>query len=269
MPFNPIPKKEYNFKKLNFMSLSPGKHLVRNLTEDPLVWDVHNIQKTYVRCLGPDCPICKANKDIIFRSPEHFRDDPAYCGKTQRMVIQVLDLTPVKICSKADCKHPVEKVGRGYPDVCPKCGQFIKATPVTPLNMVAVLNMGKRLYDQLVALDGIKDEETQERIGLTGFNITLTVNGTGTDRTIIAEETEPLDRTVYEVKPEDLFEIEKAIIQLPAQKMVDLKNGAKLGDIFNSMRTSAPKPDDAKPDSEEDESDEVSKELERLFKPEE
>jgi len=264
MPFNPIPKKEYNFKKLNFMSLSPGKHLVRVLTEDPLIWDVHNIQKTYVKCLGADCPICHNNKDIIFRSPESFRDDPAYCSKTQRMVIQVLDLTPVKFCTKEDCKNPVEKVGRTYPDACPKCGQFIKNVPITPMKKVAVVNMGKRLYDQLVALDGIKDEETHERIGLTGFNITLTVNGVGTDRTIIAEETEPLDRTTYEVLPEELFEIEKAIIQLPALKMLDFKKGAKLGDIFNSMRTSTPKAEGVK---EEEDGEEISEDLEKMFKP--
>lgn len=261
MPFNPLPKTEFgSFKKISYMDLTPGKHIVRVLTEDPLVVDVHTIQKSYVKCLGADCPICKQNKDIIFRNPSDFRNVPGYLGKTRRIYINVLDITPVRVCPKEDCQHPNKKIGRSFPDACVKCGTFLKGVETMPLSKVVVLNMGTTLYDQFVSIERAVRDGDGNVIGLRNYDVVLTVVGTGAQRVTTAEETDPLASEPRGVPEDALFDVTKAYLNLNAEQINAFRAGKKLKEIFASSRGNSTE------GLEEDAKDQIG-DLEKMFTP--
>ena len=265
MPFNPLPKKEFKeFKKTQWMDLKPGKHIIRVLG-DPYVTYVHNIRKGYIKCWEQDCPVCQQNKKIISAKPDSFRNSPDYSGRTQRMYVNVLDLTPVKVCPNPECNTAVKKDGRSFPDACPECHTLgLKQVPITPLNKVVVLNMGKKLYDQFVGLeDAVKDADG-EKLGTTNFDIVLSVVGVGTERTMTADETDPLVRDIYEIPEDSTFELEKCLLTIPPEKINDYRRGVSLKDIFNSLR----KPGEDSEDVSE-EAEKLSDEMASLFVPKE
>lgn len=232
MPFTPIADKapRQDFKKQEFITLGQGQHLIRVLDEDYLEVQTHFVNKSSIKCLGADCPICKNNRIIIQENPETFKDVKGYLPRASRFFINVLDRTNVKICPK--CGEEIKAVGL---PACPECNQSIISTPVTPLNKIKILAKGKTLFEQLVQLENAILDDSGSRIGLTNFDIQLMVMGSGKTTTTTPIYTGK-PGTPPEYKAEDKFDLEKAVITLTPEEITDFLRGIGLKDIYTARR---------------------------------
>jgi hypothetical protein len=217
-----------NFKRTEFMQVGQGAHTIRILQPQVKTLPTHYFEhsKASVLCLEDECPICANNKKLYMQFGKEANKQPGYNRTNWRFFVNVLDKTPARVCSKC---------GKEYKDtrntIC-TCGEVLGE--VKNLNKVKVLSKGLMLRDDLGSVnDAIKDNGGNP-IGLVNYDITLMVSGAGRDTKIT-----PVPRTdLNEPVPEglELFDLEKAVITLDANEMLDLFNGHSLKDIFAARK---------------------------------
>lgn len=234
MPFADIEikfnKGENTFKRTEFMELKQGVHVIRVLQEQAKTLPTHffNAAKASVLCLGESCPICATNKHLILEYPNNFRDQPSYIKVNYRFFVNVLDKTPAKVCTKCGIEYKNLAA-----TVC-NCGTVLPQA--APLNKVKMLSKGLTLRDDLDSIDRAILSPEGEPIGLTHYDIILMVSGTGRETKITpvpkTDSTEPVDLSTLE-----LFDINKAVIELTPEELLDLQRGISLKDIFSARKT--------------------------------
>ena len=232
MPFtsfgNPTEKREFksDFKKTMFVDMNTTS-TVRVLTPDRLEIYTHYINRATVQCVGDDCPVCATNKALIMQFPDTFKEEAKYSPRRLVKLVNVLDKTSVRTCTKCGTEYP------GTGAVTCKCGEIVTGTPA-PSMKVKVLSRGVTLFDQLDAINNAIMDEKGERVGLTGYDLTFVISGSGKNKIItpIAGQISPMP----EFKEEDLYDLENVTMKLTATEMVDLQRGVSLKDIFAARR---------------------------------
>lgn len=252
----PIEKKEFEKKEIRktvFLDLSSTAQ-IRILSNSYYTEDTHYINKSTIKCLGDNCPVCANNKIIIMQNPETFRDDPRYTPKRVVYMVNVLDKTLVRTCP--NCQAEIRQ-GQS----CKKCNSIVTGDP-KPSNTVKVLSRGVTLFEHLGSINNAVLDSQGERVGLTRFDITLAVNGSGKDKTIT-----PIPSQVDDGISTDgleLFDLTKVVVTLTAEEILDLQRGVSLRDIFSARR--AEKGSSVNADFvSEDTLKEVQSEVDKLF----
>jgi hypothetical protein len=231
MPFSPLPEKqkyESNFKKVEFIKLTKGTNVIRILDEDYVTYVTHYVPSAGVsfKCLGrAECPVCQHNKQLIVENPETFRNIQGYLPQQIRHYINVLDRTPVKVCTK--CQKETKAYDEKYPSAC-ECGAFITAVVPTPLNKVKILSKGNELFEKFLLF--------QRKYGdITTFDIELNAHDKNDkkspDALPIREQND-----VVTIDPELKFNLSEAILVLGASEINDVLRGVSLKDIFKARK---------------------------------
>jgi hypothetical protein len=220
---------ESNFKRTEFMTVGQGAHTIRILQSQVKTLPTHYFDrsKASVLCLEDECPICANNKKLYMQFGKEANKQPEYNRVNWRFFVNVLDKTPTKVCAKC---------GKEYKDirntVC-SCGEVLPE--VKPLDKVKVLSKGLPVRDDLGSINSaIKDSQGNE-VGITNYDVTLMVSGTGRDTKVT-----PVPRTdLNDPIPEnlELFDLDKAVITLNPAEMLDLQAGHSLKDIFAARKT--------------------------------
>jgi hypothetical protein len=235
MPFTPFgtprekPVFESNIKKTVFLDMN-GTSTVRALSTEKFEVQTHWINRATVLCLGEECPVCASNKMLIMQFPDTFREESKYSPRRTVCMVNVLDRTSVRTC---ECGLEY----RATPGaVTCKCGKIVTAE-AAPSNKVKVLSRGVTLFDQFDAINNAILDAKGERIGLTGYDITLVISGAGKEKVItpIAGQASPMPA----YNEEDLFDLDTVTIKLTPTEMVDLMRGVSLKDIFAARRAAS------------------------------
>lgn len=219
---------EPKFKKTEFMQMGQGAHTVRILQSQAKTFPTHFFltNKTSVLCLGDECPICQNNKNLFRQFGKEANKQQGFNSVNYRFFVNVLDKTPAKVGSD----------GKEYKDlrltISPSNGEVLPEAK--PLNKVKVLSKGLKLRDELDSIDRAILDNTGTPIGLVNYDMVLMVSGTGKDT-----KTTPVPRTeANEPVPEglELFDLEKCVIKVTAEEMLDLQRGIGLKDIFAARK---------------------------------
>ena len=222
-------KFESKFRKTEFLKLDEGEHTIRILDPKEVRHYTHYIGWAYIRCLGDECPICQNNKKLMYEHPEDFRDMKGWNPRRDRYYINVLDRTKGRICEKC------ETVNAENASLCEAC-----STPLgeaAPIDRVKVLSGSARLFEDLKVLSNAVRDENDQRVDIRTYDWTLLVRGKDRDKTtLVRDRYFPAKAGFIEIAPDQLFDLEKAVIDLTAAEMLDLFNGASLKDIFQLRR---------------------------------
>jgi len=215
--------KKPQFLDLNFTAT------IRILTSTRLALYTHYINRCTVKCLGEDCPICRSNKNIIIQNPETFREEAHYAPRREVKFVNVLDKSMARVCECGVETRSAPGVSTAY--TC-KCGKIVTGEPA-PLNKVKILSKGVTLFDQIDAIENAIRDASGEVIGVTNYDITLAVSGTGKNKIITPI---PGQHGPVEVDETELFDLEKVTPELFESEMLDLQRGVSLRDIFAARR---------------------------------
>lgn len=236
MPFK-IP--EYaprkSFEKVTFLRLTPGNHLVRLIQnpEDSLVVYTHYVMNKFtIECPGDGCPVCENNKKLVFEHKEDFRNQKGWSQRTTRYLLNVLDRTLVKTCPSCQAEvKPSGALGK-FPNNCPECNAFVTEVKAMTCNKVKILGFGVKLAGDLNAIEKSICDPTGEPIGLTKFDIVLSVDGKAkTAPTPIPVTT---NNDVVTVPEDMLQDTSNATIKLNPEEILELLRGVTLKDIFKA-----------------------------------
>ena len=235
MPFQtfgtPREKTEFksDFKKTLFLDLN-NTCTFRILTNGYLTIPTHYINRATVQCIGEGCPVCANNKMLIMQFPDTYKDESKYSPRRYVNLVNVLDNTLVRRCGK--CSNEVSAQHGSVSSVC-KCGELLTGTPEHS-GKIKVLSRGVTLFDDLDNINNAIMDASGERVGLTGYDITLIVSGSGKNKkmTPVPGQISPLPP--FEEK--DLYDLENVTIKLSATELVDLQRGVSLKDIFSARK---------------------------------
>jgi hypothetical protein len=226
-------KKEFTpgkskYRKTEFLKLNEGEHRVRILDTMETKHYAHYIGFAYVKCLGDECPICQNNKKILYEHPEDYREVKGWNPRRDRYYINVMDKTLTKVCPK--CGTEATPVA----ELCPACGTVLGQA--APVNKVKVLTGSRNFFEDLKVLSKTVRNEQDEILPINTYDWVLVTRGKMREKT-----TSPSPRLTGqpnnpEFNPEDLFNLEDAVIKLTPEEMLDLFNGASLKDIFTMRR---------------------------------
>jgi hypothetical protein len=236
MPFADIKQKQFtgDFKKVEFIKLSPGMNQIRILDSNAYSVDVHYVGGINIQCLGEDCPVCRNNKKIIFENPKDFRNIKGYASRRQLFIVNVLDRSLVKICPNEACKEEVKAINGIFPTQCPKCGGLLHTVQPHPLNKVKILSKGVELFSSLNAFEVAINDAEGNPIGLTNFDIMLSVSGNKKESPTPIPNTNAND--VLEIPEDQLFDREKVVLKFSPEEIADLQRGVALRDIFAARK---------------------------------
>lgn len=232
MSFANVETKTYspnpNFKRIEYMNLSSGGHRIRILDKNAKDVYTHYLNKATILCLGEDCPICANNKKLIMQFKDTFREQSGYNKSTRRYFVNVFDKTPAKVCTK--CEKEYKNINT---QVC-SCGELLPEAK--PLNKVKVLSKGVSLFEQLEAINNAILDDNGEPIGIENYDMNIIVNGSGRD-VIYTPIPDTTKREPVEIKEDALFDLDKAVIVLTPEEMLDVQRGVSLKDIFASKKS--------------------------------
>ena len=256
MPFK-VDIRDYSksFKKTKFFVWTPGQHRFRVLDDNAPLVQCYWFGRGFIQANGFDDPQSTLNRRIKLENPDNFKTVKGYRQIQDRYYMNVLDLTPTKICP--NCEADVKAVNGTFPATCPACTVGVVANlEAKPLNEVRVLTGGKTLFEQFPTTENKFLDENDEPIDIRTYDCIMHVVGVGSTRSsvIIADTDENEKPKQYdtEVPPEDLFNVYSIVPQVTDEEMEELIRGVSLGDIFSarkegeSVSTDAPKADPEK-----------------------
>jgi len=191
-------------------------------------------------CPGMDvCPICIKNKTL----PD--RNHPEYISPQKRVVVNVLDLTPVRVCELCQTENETTE--------CSYCGFNLSEVAPTPRNEVKLLERGTTLFSQLAACeetvtvpynpddprndpDAYNDAKPGDEVpaGITTFPITIiTKRSPKGDITTTPVPGRPnsLDWRDYQDK---LLNIKESYIILEPSEIMQLLAGGSLSEVLKA-----------------------------------
>jgi hypothetical protein len=231
-------KNNTQFKKVSFLRLTPGNHVIRFIenTEDASVIYSHFVLGKYsITCLGDNCPICDNNRKIIAENQENFRDVKGYYPKTKHYVINVLDRSKAKICPK--CSEENKATGKVFPVNCTSCGEMLLEVTAVQVNKVKLLTLGVTLAGQLNSIEKAVLDVDGEEIGIRNFDIVLSVEGSNRQKTVTPIPA-PQNRDVVSIGKEALEDKSKAMLVLGREEILSLLKGVSLKDIYSARGSS-------------------------------
>jgi hypothetical protein len=241
MSFNiPEQNTKKTYDKVNFLRLTPGNHLIR-IVEDPstvtTVYTHYVMGKFTIECPGDGCPICENNKKLVYEHKDDFRNQKGWAPRTTRFLLNVLDRTLVKTCPHCSVEvKPANAMGK-FPTNCPECNGFITEVKAMSSNKVKILGFGVKLATDLNAIEKSICDPTGEPIGLTKFDIVLSVDGKAkTPPTPIPVTT---NNDVVPITDDMLQDASKATIKLTTPEILELLRGISLKDIYKARSTQA------------------------------
>jgi transcription elongation factor Elf1 len=229
-------------KKTEFMDLKEdGSHFIRVLNLTAKKYYQHWIGGG-IECLGDECPQCQQNRQILAEQMAKFDNDnraafkeatkiQGFNWRQERGAVNVLDRTPVKICPK--CQAEVKAENDVFPASCSSCGTFISKVEINPLNKVKVFSRAGSVFEKIALQEKTKLDEEGNEIGLTNFDLEIIISGNNT----IPRKTSNIDKV--EVPEEELFDLDRAVIKLTAEEMLQKMRGVSLKDIFTARRATA------------------------------
>jgi len=229
MPFATIKSREtQDFKKTVFMNLDQGQYTVRILDAEAVQEFSHWINGTTIKCLEDDCPQCAQNKQLISEYPKDFRTQKGYTSRSQKFLVNVMDLTPVKVCPQCQAENVKSA------NACSACEGLLTEVTAAPSRKVKVLSRGVKLFEQFNAaeeyLNGLEDEQLK----LTDVAVVINVSGTGKNKVPTAI---PTSKKLGPL-PEGLELYDTSIVSLTITRaeMVKLMEGVSLKDILASRQ---------------------------------
>jgi hypothetical protein len=220
---------ESKFKRTEFMQMGAGAHTVRILQGQAKTKPTHFFKHNNVSvlCLEDECPVCANNKSLWQQFDKEARKQSGYNPKNYRFFVNVFDKTPAKTCGK--CGKEYKNLGM---TVC-TCGEILPEAK--PLNKVKVLSKGLQLRDELDSIDKAILGPDGTPIGLTDYDMVLMVSGSGKDT-----KTTPVPRTEanqpVDLGEQELFDLDKALIVVNPEEMLDIQRGVSLKDIFSARK---------------------------------
>lgn len=239
MPFQLTQRQASTFKKLDYFLQEPGKHYIRFLepTEEAAILPSHYFPRgqtgTSLQCLGEDCPVCKNNRRLWLENPgKKWKDIEGLVSLSDRIAINVLDRTMVKVCPKTECQAEVKAGFTGrFPDTCPYCNSILNQVVAKESGKVKVLSIPPTVSDLVNQLEVAQLDEAGNPVPVTSYDFELLVVQKGKKR----ETTPQVARERCDVitVPEDVFfDTSRAVIRLELPEMEDFLKGTSLKDIF-------------------------------------
>lgn len=216
-----------NMRRTEFMQLGQGAHTIRILQPQAKTYPTHFLKgRGSILCLEDECPICSNNKSLWLQFDREAKKQTGYNAKQYRFYVNVLDKTPAKTC---ECGKEYKNL---VTTIC-QCGKVL--SDAKPLNKVRVLNKGTTLRDDLDSIDKAIQNESGEPIGITNYDIILMVSGVDNDT-----KTTPVPRTEsnkpVELGEQELYDLEKVIVRLTPEEMLDAQRGVSFKDIFSARK---------------------------------
>lgn len=233
MPFaEPEQKKDFSkFKKTEFLMLPEGTSIIRIVQPEARKKQTHYLNMSYVECLGADCPICKNNQQLRLEYPETYFSERGFSAKRRRYYVNVIDRTLAVTCP--ECGKEWKTTG---PTQC-SCGKSLIGVALAPINKIKVMANGPTLFEEdLNALEKLVLDADKNPVGIMNFDIALLVKGTGKDRTISAVPQQISELDIDTSKME-MYDLDKVLIHLEANEMLDLQRGVSLKDLFAAKRS--------------------------------
>jgi len=192
-----------SFDRPKYLSFIEGKPLIiRILDEQAYAKRVHwiNRQRISVLCLGDTCPICAQNTKIRKENPKNFRNIKGYLPYQNRYMVNVLDRTLIKVDEETGDEYVAIK--GEFPTVTNDGNRSLANVTETPSNTIKLLERGKTLFEQFLALHMETGEfDADENLlsgGITSFDLKLVTMGENRDKVI---STIPLVQNNDDVAP--------------------------------------------------------------------
>ena len=233
MPLANLSKQTANSSKGNYVELKPGKQVIVQILDENAVelhrhWVADGSGKRFsVRCIGPMCPYCIRNASIGYN-----KEHPDYVPVQRRYAINVLDLTPVKLCPHCG------GVSDATANKCSSqgCGANLSEVEAAPENRVKILERGRRLFEQLNTLaDNPHPMAGGKVLPIQSYPIMLVASGEGTDMTIMTIPLPPND-----VKTSDWEKLDPTkTFTLNVDELKYLMAGGVLSDILAQRRAAS------------------------------
>lgn len=257
--FRPEQEKKV-FPKVNYMRFDVGQHLLR-IIGDPRAVYTHYVRHANIaiKCLGDDCPICQNNKRIFLEHPNDFRDVKGYTPRQYRHYFNALDRTMVKVCPS--CQAENKKGTNGvFPTACSSCNALITSVSEVHSDKVKLVNISDTNAKMLaVQAQSVLDSEGN-MIPLNSYDVMFTV--IPGERKAILPQTVHTNNDPVEVPEDALYDLDKAVITLEPDEVLELLRGVALRDIFAS-RTNT-KEEEAVTEMAEDIDEEIEKRIKAL-----
>lgn len=220
------------FRRTEFVKLEEGnEQVIRILDGHETRHYTHYMGWAYVKCLGDECPICQNNKKIMYEHPEDFRDVKGWNPRRDRYYVNALDRTSVKTCEKCETENRLNA------EVCSACGTVLGVAK--PSDKVKVLTGSAKLFEDLKVLSKTVRDDKDERVDIRTYDWVLVTRGQRRDKvTTPSPRYNPAKAGLIEVPEEQLYDLEKVVVVLTAEEMLEVFNGASLKDIFAVRRAS-------------------------------
>ena len=236
-----------NFKRTEFLKLTPGTHTVRIVQKVPKKYYQHWFGGG-VECLGEECPQCAQNQRIIDDNNGDYdvaKKVEGFVKRDARGAVNVVDRTPIKICP--ECGAENRPTNNEFPSACWSCTTLITDVAPKVTNNVKVFSRAASVFDQLYDLDKHTLDKEGNVVGINNFDVSLYIVGNN----CVPVPTE--NREVLEVDESKFYDLEKVALKLSAEEMTQRMKGVSIKEIFQAR-----KPDGYKDASED--SVEISKE---------
>ena len=264
MPFKVDIRDYSDFKKTKFFTWQPGQHRFRVLDEEAPLIQSYWFGRGFIEANGFDDPQATLNRRIKLENPDNFKTVKGYRSIQDRYYMNVLDLTPTKICP--NCEYDVKAVNGTFPSLCTKCTVGVVSNlEAKPLNAVRVITSGKTLFEQFPTVENKYVDENDEPIDIRLYDCILHVVGVGSNRSgvIVADADEETGPKLYdiEVPPEDLYDVLSIVPKVTDEEMKKLIRGVSLSDIYATRRGETDEADETTSASAE----ETQKKVDELF----
>lgn len=236
MFFDTAYEKKNTYNKPVFMKFTLGMHTTRILGTPMRVY-IHWLakQRLALQCLGDDCPICRNNKMIQLEHPEDYKNQPEYCSRQQRHLMNILDRTVAKICPK--CQEENKAFPNGsFPTTCvnQSCGALLTSVDALPLDKVKVLGVSFTNAEALNTMSLTKLDANKNPIPLTEYDIVWGVSKGQGGRNSASPF--PGDRGEVSVPADALFDLTKVTLTLTPEEINEVLKGISLKDVFLARR---------------------------------
>jgi hypothetical protein len=265
MPFK-VDIRDYSkmFKKTKFFVWQPGQHRFRILEDSAPLFQCYWFGRGFIQANDFDDPQATLNRRIKLENPDNFKTVKGYKQIQDRYYMNVLDLTPVKICP--NCEAEVKSVNGTFPATCPACTVGVVANiEAEPLKQVRVLTGGKTLFEQFPTTESKFLDENDEPIDIRAYDCIMHVVGVGSNRSsvVVADTDEDENPRQYpiEVPPEDLFNIYGIVPKVTDEEMEELIRGVSLSDIFAARKEA----DETDEDAPKADPEQVKKKVDDIF----
>ncbi len=157
--------------------------------------------------------------------------NPGFRGINRRLLLNVLDRTPVKKTAQGLTVYADAK------GVYPSTHSYenISASPIVQNNKVYIMEFGPQLLDNLLMLhERIRSQRTYEPLPLWQFDVKIISKGKGIDTTRVAfpDDQTPLSEELLALPKYDLTQVAKP---MPVEYQQKLLDGADYNEVMKEL----------------------------------